>query len=92
MDTSSEGFWVVVGTVALLVYFAELGLALYVAYEKGRRPDEAFWLATLFGPFGILILALLPTKTTPEWKEEAAGVREALARVRAKANREGGPS
>lgn len=37
-------------------------LAIYVAGEKNRSLFEGLLLALLFGPFGILIVALLPTK------------------------------
>lgn len=37
-------------------------LGVYVAGEKGRSGWEGFILALLFGPFGVLIEALLPRR------------------------------
>jgi len=34
----------------------------YIAIEKNRSPSEGFWFGFLLSLFGILIVALLPTK------------------------------
>lgn len=47
--------------VVVVVYLAVLVLGQYVAHVKNRPAGEAFALAGIFGPFGVLILALLPT-------------------------------
>lgn len=48
--------------LAVLVLWAILAaLGRYIAEEKGRNPREGALLAILFGPFGILLEALLPT-------------------------------
>lgn len=39
------------------------GLGAYVAYEKGRSPNEGLVLGFLFGPLGCLLVAMLPAKT-----------------------------
>lgn len=56
MDPVLLVFWFFV------VWVAMMGLGLYVAQEKGRSPLEALTLSVLFGPFGVLIAALLPTR------------------------------
>lgn len=56
----NEGTYVLFGMIG---WMACIGLGCYVAGEKGREPGEGFVLALLFGPFGVLISALLPTKT-----------------------------
>ena len=37
-------------------------LGRYVAKEKNRSKAEGFWLGFLFSIFGVIIVALLPTK------------------------------
>lgn len=37
-------------------------LGRYVAKEKNRSKAEGFWLGFLFSIFGVIIIALLPTK------------------------------
>jgi hypothetical protein len=34
----------------------------YVAVQKGRDQGEGCWLGVIFGPFGVFLEALLPTK------------------------------
>lgn len=41
------------------------GLGSWVSYQKGRGEGEGLALGCLFGPFGVLIEALLPTGTPP---------------------------
>lgn len=54
------GFWVCV----VLGWIATWMLGMHVAHEKGRSEGEATVLSLVFGPFGVLILALLPTHQT----------------------------
>lgn len=44
-----------------VAWLACVFLALHVAHEKGRTLTEGVVLSVVFGPFGVLILALLPT-------------------------------
>jgi hypothetical protein len=43
-------------------------LGRWIAGEKHREPSEGFLLGFLFGPLGVLIEALLPTKEKPKPK------------------------
>lgn len=43
-----------------LTWLACLILGMYVASEKGRGLGEGFFLALLFGPFGVVVEGLLP--------------------------------
>jgi hypothetical protein len=45
-----------------VVWFVCGCLGAWVARQKGRGGDEGFYLGFLFGPFGVLIEALLPNK------------------------------
>jgi hypothetical protein len=47
--------------ILAILWVASLVLGAYVAKEKGRTQAEAITLALIFGPFGVLIAALLPT-------------------------------
>lgn len=40
-------------------------LGAFIAKEKNRAAEEGFMLALLFGPFGVLVEALLPTIQPP---------------------------
>jgi len=40
-------------------------LGVYVAYQKGRSALEGFILGILLGPFGLVIVACLPTGDYP---------------------------
>jgi hypothetical protein len=44
--------------IVLFAYFA--GVGLYVANAKGRPPKEGVVLGLIAGPFGWLIVAMLP--------------------------------
>jgi hypothetical protein len=46
---------------AVIFWLAFFLLGIYVAREKGRPIEEGMVLAVIFGPFGVLITALLPT-------------------------------
>ncbi len=50
--------------VALMLVwtYASALLGRRVAEQKGRRPDEGYWLGMLFGLFGVLFEALLPAE------------------------------
>jgi RsiW-degrading membrane proteinase PrsW (M82 family) len=58
----------------VVVWIALWGLGFYVADQKGRSPKEGLALAFLFGPLGVIVLALLPTRseTTPVEKRTEA--------------------
>lgn len=47
--------------LAYVAYFG--GVGLYVAVAKGRPVGEGFTLGLVAGPFGWLIVAMLPTST-----------------------------
>lgn len=51
-----------IGFLWMLVWGAFVVLGCYVSVQKGREFGEGFMLSLLFGPFGVLIAALLPTK------------------------------
>jgi uncharacterized membrane protein YeaQ/YmgE (transglycosylase-associated protein family) len=36
-------------------------LAGWIGQQKGRRPEEGMLLGALFGPLGVIVVALLPT-------------------------------
>ncbi|AGA28610.1 hypothetical protein [Singulisphaera acidiphila] len=46
---------IIVAWIALVV------LAMYIATQKGRSAGEAVMIAGLFGPLGVIVVALLPT-------------------------------
>lgn len=50
---------------AVLAWFVFGFLGVFIAGQKNRDPGEGFLLALLFGPFGCLIEALLPTLEPP---------------------------
>lgn len=52
--------------VLLIAWAVLILLGAYVANEKRRLMREGMILAALFGPFGVLIVALLPTLTADE--------------------------
>jgi hypothetical protein len=49
----------------LIWYATVVWLGLYVAGEKGRSGWEGVGLALVFGPLGVLVVALLPTLGPP---------------------------
>ena len=53
------GVIVLLSVVAWVVVFTFLGS--WVSCQKHRRPEEGAILGLLFGPFGVLLEALLPT-------------------------------
>ncbi len=59
----------------LLILFLFALLGVYVASEKNRAAVEGFALGCLLGPFGVIVEALLPTKT----KRDLAGAMRADA-------------
>lgn len=48
-------------------------LGVYVAGEKGRSGWEGFALAFVFGPFGVIVEALLPRREKPASADRSAG-------------------
>jgi hypothetical protein len=77
-----EPLWIVAGVGWLLL----IGLGVYVAGEKGRATGEAVALAALFGPLGVLVVALLPT-IDDEAEMERLAARNAAADALAVAGR-----
>jgi hypothetical protein len=55
MDTTAFLFGALLGWIVIALFGG------WVASQKGRAGGEGFLLALLFGPFGVLIEALLPT-------------------------------
>lgn len=49
----------IVAAAVFVVALAFGGLGSYVAAEKRRAPSEGFVIGLLFGPLGVLVLALL---------------------------------
>jgi hypothetical protein len=65
--------------VFLLLFWAAFGaLGYYIASQKGRPEAEGLLLGFLFGPFGVLILSLLPSKSTGR-HGRATGRRDRVA-------------
>ena len=58
IDSGDGGVFLVMVAV---VWIACMCLGVYVAIQKGRSTGEGATLALFFGPFGVLIAALLPT-------------------------------
>jgi DNA-directed RNA polymerase subunit RPC12/RpoP len=48
----------------LIVHAAFVGLGVYVGTEKHRSLKEALIIGGVFGAFGVLVIALLPTIDT----------------------------
>ena len=79
------------GVVLLVGWVLMIGLGMFVSGEKGRGSGEGCLLALLFGPFGILIAALLPSKAaaaTPLVDHRQADVRDRIAQQDKEARRE----
>ena len=47
--------------IIAMIWFVMGALGAFVALQKGRSPIEGLMMGFLFGPFGLLITALLPT-------------------------------
>lgn len=47
---------------AVLVWILFVGLGAYISTQKNRQAIEGVLLALLFGPLGLIVAALLPTK------------------------------
>jgi hypothetical protein len=51
--------------IGLVLHLAiDGGLGIYVADQKGRQASEGFLFGMLLGPFGVIIVALLPNLDT----------------------------
>jgi len=61
-----------IGLMIVWLVFACLGA--WVASQKRREPVEGFFLGLLFGPFGCLIEAVLPTLTKKEAEAKGAAL------------------
>jgi|TARA_B110000858_G_scaffold183414_1_gene223695 uncharacterized membrane protein SpoIIM required for sporulation len=48
--------------VSIFLGFITGAIGRYIAKEKNRSPSEGFWFGFLLSLFGVLIVALLPTK------------------------------
>ncbi len=48
-------------SIIAIIWLVMGGLGAFVAMKKGRSPTEGLIMGFLFGPFGVLITALLPT-------------------------------
>lgn len=50
-------------TLYAMIYLVVYGVAgMYVAAQAGRPETEGFLLAVLFGPFGLVVAAVLPPR------------------------------
>lgn len=72
--------------IGVIFWGCMIGLGGYVSSEKGRDSTEGVMLALLFGPFGVLIAALLPSKpkATPTQAEVDSGARAAVEKISAR--------
>ena len=52
------------GYILVSIFFGFITGAIgsYIAEEKNRSPSEGFWFGFLLSLFGVLIVALMPTK------------------------------
>ena len=48
--------------VSIFFGFITGAVGRYIAKEKNRSPSEGFWFGFLLSLFGVLIVALMPTK------------------------------
>ena len=48
--------------VSIFFGFITGAIGRYIAKEKNRSPSEGFWFGFLLSLFGVLIIALMPTK------------------------------
>ena len=48
--------------VSIFFGFITGAIGRYIAVEKNRSPSEGFWFGFLLSLFGVLIVALMPTK------------------------------
>ena len=65
--------------IILLIVWAAFGaLGYYIATQKGRPQAEGLLLGFLFGPLGVLLVALLPSKSA-EQHGRAVGRRDRVA-------------
>ena len=48
--------------VSIFLGFITGAIGRYIAKEKNRSPSEGFWFGFLLSLFGVLIVALMPTK------------------------------
>ena len=79
--------------VLLVGWVLMIGLGMFVSAEKGRESGEGFILAFLFGPLGVLIAALLPSKVqhqvmTPQQRQQAAAHAQASYQQESDAQKE----
>ena len=48
--------------VSIFFGFISGAIGRYIAKEKNRSPSEGFWFGFLLSLFGVLIVALMPSK------------------------------
>ena len=48
--------------VSIFFGFITGAIGRYIAKEKNRSPSEGFWFGFLLSLFGVMIIALMPTK------------------------------
>ena len=51
--------------VSIFFGFITGAIGRYIAKEKNRSSSEGFWFGFLLSLFGVLIIALMPTKESP---------------------------
>jgi hypothetical protein len=57
--------------IIAMIWLVMGALGAFVALQKGRSPIEGLLMGFLFGPFGVLITALLPTMPTGDKQGQA---------------------
>jgi hypothetical protein len=64
-------FWIAVGVGSLAWILGWAALGLYIAAEKNRDLVEGGLIGGLFGPIGVLVVAMLPAKQPPASRPES---------------------
>jgi len=60
--------------VSIFFGFITGAIGRYIAVEKNRSPSEGFWFGFLLSLFGVLIVALMPTKES-DYNLKSIGVQ-----------------
>jgi hypothetical protein len=68
--------------IIAMIWLVMGALGAFVALQKGRSPIEGLMMGFLFGPFGVLITALLPTMPTGDkhGQSDSASIGQGKAR------------